>query len=351
VTRVVLGRIPVNGPVPADFRLVSDASRSGLERNQVRVQTRLLGLNAGLRARLGTGHSTTLGPAIGIGDTPQSDGIGLVVESRHADFSSGDLVVGLLPWATSSIVEGREMRRIHAAPDPLRQLTILGHVGLTAYAGLVTVGNLQPGETVWISAAAGGVGTCAVQIADRLGAKVIASAAGQERIQFLRRDLGIEHVIDRRLDLASQLQEVAPEGVDLYFDSVGGDHLSVALNAMRERGRVVLVGQAGSNPHGPVLSDTSLLIRKRIRMLGFSVTDHGEARPQLESLVRRTEGERPMMGVASVRQGITSIPEAFCELLAGRLLGRVVVDLAGVTAGRQAHSTGVTASATSHHQA
>ena len=287
----------------------------------------MLGLNAGLRVRLGTGSSTTLGPAIDIGDTPQSDGIGVVLESRCAALDPGDTVVGLMPWATESVVAGALLRRLDSAADPLRYLTLLGHVGLTAFAGLVTVGQLQPGETVWISAAAGGVGTCAVQIADRLGAKVVASASGRDRLEFLRRDLKITNVVERKHDLGPQIREVAPEGLDLYFDSVGGDHLSTALDVMRERGRVVLVGQMHGDPQVPILGDTSGLIRKRIRLSGFSVTDHEDARPELESLVLRTDGERPMVGVASVRRGIEAVPSAFCDLLAGHSIGRAVVDL------------------------
>src|SRR3954447_26687839 len=136
MTRVVLGRIPVDGPVPSDFRLVSDEVVSALGPDQVRVRPRWLGLNAGLKARLGTGQSTTLGPAIDLADTPQSDGVGVVVESRHAGLEIGDTVIGPLPWATSAIVSGAHLRRLEATADPLRHLTILGHVGLTAYAGL-----------------------------------------------------------------------------------------------------------------------------------------------------------------------------------------------------------------------
>lgn len=343
VTRVILDKIPVSEPVPSDFRLVGEATGSELEQGQVTVMTRMLGLNAGLRARLGTGSSTTLGPAIDIGDTPQSDGIGLVVQSRHPGLDEGDSVVGLLPWATSSNVDGARLRRLEPGADALRQLTILGHVGLTAYAGLVTVGRLQRGETVWISAAAGGVGCCAVQIADRLGAEVIASAAGAERLNFLQRELKVRHVLERTRELGPQLREAAPEGLDLYFDSVGGEHLASALDAMRDRGRIVLVGRAGRDLRRPVLDDTSLLIRKRIQMIGFSVTDHEDVRPELEALVLRTDVDQPMVGVASLRNGIESIPEAFCDLLAGKVLGRVVVELP-VARARETQSSQVTSS-------
>jgi NADPH-dependent curcumin reductase CurA len=322
---IELARIPSDGVEAADFAIRRAEGTLSVGPGEVMVRAEMFGLNAGLKSRLGTGLSTTLGPAIGIGDTPQSDAIGTVVDSRDGAVPVGSTVVGLMPWADLSIRPGKVLRVIDRSADRLQHLTVLGHVGLTAFSGLITVGRLAEGETVWISAAAGGVGVCAVQFARALGATVIASASGEDRLRFLRDELGVEKVMDRNDDLEAQLRDLAPDGVDLYFDAVGGNHLLAALPAMRERGRIVLVGRVGGHRHPPILADSSLLIRRRISMTGFSVTDHPESRVGLEELVAAA-GQK-IKAIATVRSGLSMIPAAFADLLAGRFIGRGVVDV------------------------
>ena len=325
--RVILRAVPDTVPRPEDFEVIEATPQTTLEDGQVRVRACLFGLNAGLRSRLGTGRSTTFGPAIGIGDTPESDAVAVVTASAHPGFSTGDTVVGSIPWTTSAQVQGGSLRRIDPGSDPLRHLTILGHVGRTAWVGLVTVGRLAPGQTVWISAAAGGVGTCAVQFAQRLGARVIASASGAERLAYLSDTLGVDAVMDRRRDLPTQLGALAPDGIDLYLDSVGGEHLTTALAALRNNGTAVLAGRVGGSDHLPVLHDTSLLIRKRLSLKGFSVTDHPGAQAEVEQFAADADNQPDLRPVATVRLGIDNLPEAFCDLFAGGFIGRGVVEV------------------------
>lgn len=322
--RVILSAIPGSRLSSDDFSVIEDDRPTRLRQGQVRVRPLLFGLNAGLRNRLGTGRSTTFGPAVGVGDTPRSDAIGVVTASEAGCLSVGQTVVGTLPWASVAVVRAQELATISPADDPIQHLTTLGHVGRTAWAGLVSVGRLRPGQTVWISAAAGGVGSCAVQIADRLGANVIASAGGPGRVGFLRDVLGISAVADRRLDLRGQLEAFAPDGIDLYFDAVGGDHLRLALDLLTPGGTAVLVGRSGNSEHGPVLDDTSQLIRRRLTLAGLSVMDHPEAAGQLLAFADQA---RPLHAAATVAYGMAAIPESFSALLAGEILGRAVVDV------------------------
>jgi NADPH-dependent curcumin reductase CurA len=237
----------------------------------------------------------------------------------------GSRVLGLLQWASRSKAFAATLRLLDDDADDLAELTVLGHVGLTAYVGLVTIGRLQGGETVWISAAAGGVGSCAVQFARFLGANVVASATGATRLAMLREELGVAAVIDRRDDLAGQLERLAPNGLDLYLDLVGGSHLRAGIAHVRDRGRVVLVGRSGGDDDVPVVQDSSELIRRRLQLIGMSVTDHLDARTALEALVRTAASTRPFTPVAKVSEGITSIPGSFADLLQGKVLGRAVV--------------------------
>lgn len=327
--RVVLARVPGQRVEPADLevRSVQQAGTAGDEDGDVVVQASVFGLNAGLRTRLGTGRSTTLGPAIDVGDTPRSDAIGVVLSSDRPDIKAGDVVTGLLPWAHVSTIDGGDLRVLPPDADPVRHLTVLGHVGRTAYAALMTVGGLRAGETVWIPAAAGGVGSCAVQLAMRAGARVIASAGSPAKQDYLRDTLGVKHVFDRHEDLDDALRRLAPEGLDVYLDLVGGDSLRAGLTAMREHGRVVVAGQAGSPPTRPIIDDTSELIRRRISMLGMSVTDYPQVAGELEAFVAQHEQGRLFVPAATTYTGLAALPRAFCALFSGDVIGRGVVDV------------------------
>lgn len=327
---VVLLRVPGARIDPGDFELrpgppITDPL------GDVTVAAQMFGLNAGLRTRLGTGRSTTLGPAITPGDTPQSDAIGIVTESSRSGLRPGDLVTGLLPWAHVATIDGSRLRVLAPHADPIRWLTVLGHVGLTAYSGLVSVANLRAGETVWIPAAAGGVGSCAVQIAQRLGAHVVASAGSEARLAYLVDTLGVTTVVDRRADLVPQLRRHAPDGLDVYLDLVGGDHLRSALDCMRERGRIVVTGNAGPASSHPVLADTAELIRRRLSIIAMSVTDHLAVQAPLEAFVEAHQEKRPFVPTATLHHGLNNLPRAFSNVLAGDVLGRGVVDVSHET--------------------
>lgn len=321
---VRLARVPGTRVEPDDFTL-HEREVPEPTAGEVIVRTEAIGLNAGLRHRLGTGRSTTLGPALAVGDVPRSDGVATVVASTDPGLPEGSRVVGLLPWAGLAAMPVADVRPV--APRALVEelLTIRGHVGLTAYVALTRIGNLQPGETVWISAAAGGVGSCAVQFAKMLGGNVIASAGGPDRVRFLTDELEIEHVLNRRELLADQLDAAAPGGIDLYLDMVGGEHLELAVSRLRERGRAVLVGRTAGNLSDAIVLDHPTMIRSRQSVLGMSVTDFPDALPGLTRLV---DGAGPgLKSVATRWTGAADLGEAFSALLKGQAYGRAIVDV------------------------
>ncbi|QIX25536.1 NADP-dependent oxidoreductase [Nocardioides sp. JQ2195] len=327
---VRLARIPGARIEPDDFALTEGVAPEPAA-GEVVVRTEAIGLNAGLRHRLGTGRSTTLGPALGIGDVPRSDGVATVVASSDPDLPEGSRVVGMLPWAGLAAMPASDVRLVSPELSADELLTIRGHVGLTAHVALKRVGDLAPGETVWISAAAGGVGSCAVQFAKLLGGNVIASAGGTERMGFLADELGVDHALDRRGSLSEQLDAAAPDGIDLYLDLVGGDHLELALTRLRERGRAVLVGRTAAHLSDTITLDHPTMIRSRQSVLGMSVTDFPDALPDLTELVDGAAGG--LRSVATRWQGAGSLGAAFSALFRGQVLGRAIVEVGNGASG------------------
>ena len=206
---------------------------------QVLAGLRRLGLNAGLAHRLG-GEGTAYGPGIGVGDVPASDAVVEVLWSEDDNFEAGDLAVGKVSWSTAAVVEGSELRKIDPPASSAEldaHLTIFGHDGFTAYTGMIHVGNVRPEDVAYVSGAAGGVGSCAVQFAKACGASVIGVAGSDEKVSLLTDELGADQAINRHDGPAVDLlREAAPDGIDLYYDNVGGEQLEAALNVLNMGG-------------------------------------------------------------------------------------------------------------------
>ena len=195
-------------------------------RGEVLVRLRRLGLNAGLANRIG-GPDTDYGPGIHPGDVPASDGVVEVLQSRTDAFKEGELAVRKSPWRGVDVAAAEELRRISPAESdiPLEaRLTVLGHVGFTAYTGMVHIGGVRAEDTVYVSGAAGGVGSCAVQFAKAVGASVVGSAGTAEKVRLLTEELGADAAFNHRDGPAAELlRSAAPDGIDLFYDNVGGE--------------------------------------------------------------------------------------------------------------------------------
>ncbi len=326
-----------DGVVHAEDFGVFDAQVGPPATGHVLVGLRWLGLNAGLAHRLG-GQGTAYGPAIGVGDVPSSDAVVEVLKSDVQDFRPGDLAVGKSPWCTAAVIDADELRPIDgaASSDELdAHLTILGHVGFTAYTGMIHIGDVQPDDVVYVSGAAGGVGSCAVQFAKARGATVIGVAGSKEKVALLTDVLGADRAINRHDGAAVDLlRDAAPEGIDLYYDNVGGDQLEAALEVLNFGGRVVICGAVseGSGARGP--ANYRRLIYQELTMRGFTVTAHEDLRDQFESEVGGWLREGKVRSLHTVFDGIDRVPEAFESLLAGSSTGRVIVAVPSQHSGR-----------------
>ncbi|MEO6996525.1 MAG: NADP-dependent oxidoreductase [Terracoccus sp.] len=320
------------GDVTAEHFGVFEADAGEPGEGEVLVGVRRLGLNAGLAHRLG-GDGTAYGPGIGVGDVPSSDAVVEVLDADTTHLQPGALAVGKMPWRSAGVVAAHELRLISepGSDDELSaHLTILGHVGFTAWTGMIHVGAVRAGEVVYVSGAAGGVGSCAVQFAKAKGATVIGVAGSAEKVTLLTDVLGADRAVNRHDGPAVDLlREAAPDGIDLYFDNVGGEQLEAALDVLRPGGRAIICGAVSGAGSGAPANYRNL-IHQELTMRGFTVTAHEDLRDRFESEVGDWAQEGRVRSVHTVFDGIERAPEAFESLLQGGSKGRVIVSMAAV---------------------
>jgi NADPH-dependent curcumin reductase CurA len=262
--------------------------------------------------------------------------VGRVVASRAPALSAGDLVAHRQGWRTHAVVTAGDSRRlaVPAGVPVTAYLGILGGTGLTAYVGLTRIARLQPGETLFISAAAGAVGTAAARIARILGAgRVIGSTGSAAKTRYLVDELGLDAAIDyRRGDLAAQLAAAAPDGLHVSLENVGGDHLEAAIGNMRDGGRIAWCGGiAHYNATGPSAAPANLyeVVGRRLRLEGFLVRDHVDLQPELEEYLipRLLDGT---VGVdETIVDGFEHTVDAFLSMMDGGNTGKMIVRLNG----------------------
>lgn len=271
----------------------------------------------------------TYAPAFGLGRAVESRAVGQVVQSRAEGTAVGDWVVHGGGWRELAVVDAASVRRIHPSADigPEAWLHALGASGLTAAVGIDVVARVQPGDVVWVSAAAGSVGLVAAQLAQARGARVIGSAGGAEKTAYLSRQVGLDAVLDHRAGpIADQLAAAAPEGVDVYFDNVGGDHLEAALDQLTIGGRIAACGMIsgyGRRAAGP--ANIANVIVRRLRLEGFLVTDHLDRAPAVEAELRELMAGGRLQVPVTTFDGIEQAPAALLSLLRGGNLGKTIV--------------------------
>ncbi len=259
--------------------------------------------------------------------------VGRVVRSRNDRFAEGGYVLGRLGWRELFVSDGGDLVPVDPAVAPLEAyLGILGMPGLTAYVGLLKVGELHEGETVFVSSAAGAVGSAACQIARLRGCRVVGSAGSDEKVAWLKAEAGVDaafnyHAAD---SLTDELRRAAPEGIDVAFDNVGGDHLEAALNVMNPFGRVVLCGaisvyNAASPPPGP--ANLFLAIIKRLKLQGFIVSDHAATTGQFRADVGGWISAGALKWRETVVEGLEAAPRALIGLFHGDNIGKMLVRL------------------------
>ncbi|MCS6986600.1 MAG: NADP-dependent oxidoreductase [Sphingomonadaceae bacterium] len=296
---------------------------------EVRVRNRFLSVDPYMRGRMIDRPSYV--PPFSLGAPLEGGALGEVVDSGDPAFRPGDLVLSMLGWREAFTAPASALRRVEPIPGIPEQafLGVLGMPGLTAWGGLLQIGQPRPGETVFVSGAAGAVGSAVAQIARNLGCTVVASAGSEAKCAWLR-TVGIPHVINYRTcgNLLEAVRAAAPQGIDVYFDNVGGEHLEVALACARPFGRLVecgMISQYNAEVPPPGPRNLVLVIAKSLRMQGFIVTQFGpleaEFRAQMAAWIR----EGRLQWQETVVEGIANAPEAFIGLFRGDNLGKMLV--------------------------
>jgi NADPH-dependent curcumin reductase CurA len=321
---------PHGEPTPADFRLVEVPVPEPAE-GQVVVRNVVMSVDPYMRGRMRSEPSYA--PPWKVGEVMRGGAVGRVVASRAPGLPEGSLVLTGAAWRETAVLDAAQATRLPAATDvpPSWFLGVLGMPGLTAYAGLFRVGAFREGDDVFVSGAAGAVGSLVGQFARLRGAgSVVGSAGSPEKVAWLR-ELGFTAAFDHHAGVAASLAAAAPDGIDLFFDNVGGEHLEAAIGALRVHGRAALCGSiSGYNavepPPGP--RNMSLMVGKRLTLRGFLVSDHADLRPEFTETVTGWLRSGDLVVRETVREGIEQAVPAFLDLLRGGNVGKMVVRLA-----------------------
>lgn len=272
-------------------------------------------------------------PSFEIGKPLDGACIGQVVVSNNGPFAVGDYVQGELGWREYWLTDGTGVHKIDPTLAPIEAyLGALGMTGMTAYVGLIRIGQIIPAETVFVSGAAGAVGMIACQIARIKACKVIASAGSDAKVAWLKEQAGVDHAFNYKTvrNLGDELRAACPQGINVYFDNVGGDHLEAALQNMANFGRIVECGMishynAESPPPGP--PSIFRVVTSRLRIEGFIVFDHNDMRSVFLSDMSTWIRDELIKWEETVYEGIENAPAAFLDLFKGRNLGKMLVKI------------------------
>jgi NADPH-dependent curcumin reductase CurA len=264
-----------------------------------------------------------------LGETMTGGAVGRIAVSRNPSLPEGEWVLHNLGWREWALSDGGSVRRIDPAVAPVSTaLGVLGMPGFTAYYGLFEIGRPSNGQTVFVSGAAGAVGSAAGQMAKIAGCRVVGSAGSAEKLAWLR-ELGFDAVFDyRERPVYESLAEAAPDGIDIYFDNVGGDHLEAAIGRMKTYGRIVACGSISryndSEP-GAGTRNLFMVVTKRLLMQGYIITDHYDRFPEFAEKAREWVRSGRLRYRETIIDGIENAPRAFLGLFHGEGIGKMLV--------------------------
>jgi NADPH-dependent curcumin reductase CurA len=335
---------PAGMPTPENFQFV-DSEVPQLNEGEVLVRTLYISVDPYLRGRMREGRSYV--PPFKVGQVIESGGVGEVVESRSPKFQPGDIVSGMVGWRLYNVVKADGLTKVYAFTGPVKSgeagdspapvpvstaLGVLGMPGLTAYFGLLDIGNPKEGETVVVSGAAGAVGTTVCQIAKIKGCRTVGIAGSDEKNKYLTDELGVDEVINyKTADIRQALKDASPNGIDVYFDNVGGEVSDAVLPLLNHGARIILCGQislycldkpdVGPRPQPYLLVNSAL-------MQGFIITDYAPRFSEGVMQLARWVAEGKLKYAETIVEGFENTPQAFIGLFTGENLGKQVVKVA-----------------------
>lgn len=326
--QVLLANRPKGVPQESDFRLVeTDVPKIG--DGQLLVRNLYLSLDPYMRGRMNDAKSYA--KSVELGAVMVGGAVGEVVESRHPSFKPGDKVVGPFGWQLYAVSDGTGVQKVDDRHVPLSAyLGVLGMPGVTAYIGLLDIGQPKAGETVVVSAASGAVGSAVGQIAKIKGCRAVGIAGGTEKCRYVVEELGFDACVDYKAGrLWDDLSAATPKGIDIYFENVGGEIFDTVLRRLNAFARIPLCGVISqynaTEPYG-VKNIGSLLVN-RVKLQGFIVFDHLPRWPAALNDLAQWVAEGKLKYRETVVQGLQNAPAAFIGLLGGKNFGKQLVKL------------------------
>jgi len=329
--RIVLASRPEGPVTPDNFRLET-VPVPELADGQVLVRNHYLSLDPYMRGRMNDSKSYAAPQPLNevmIGGT-----VGEVVASRNPKFAAGDKVVGMFGWQEMGVTDGAGMQKVDTTHIPLSAyLGSVGMPGVTAWYGLNKIIAPKAGETVVVSAASGAVGSVVGQLAKLAGCRAVGFAGGKDKCDYVVKELGFDACIDYKAakdpkELYAMLKDATPNGVDGYFENVGGDILDCVLARMNAFGRIAMCGMiAGYDGQPMPMKNPSLILVSRLKIEGFIVSEHPDVWPQALKELGGAVAQGKIKFRESVSQGLASAPEAFMGLLKGKNFGKQLVKL------------------------
>jgi len=331
---VQLKRRPAGAPVPEDFAMATREVPPPQD-GEVMVRNRFMAVDPAMRGRMDDVKSYV--PPFQLDAAMEARAIGEVIESRDSRFRPGDMVASTLGWREAFTAPGDALTlRDCSQLPPQAWLGFAGMTGMTAYVGMLRIGGLKGGDTVFVSAATGAVGSLACQIAKIKGHKVIGAAGGPKKLAFMRDVLGLDGAIDYKAEpslvkaLAREVKALGADGIDLYFDNVGGDHLHAAIALCSPFARLSICGMISQyNAAGAVTPPRNLtqIMTKRLRLEGYIVSDHMDLEQHFLADMTAWHKAGLLRQTETIHEGIDNGVAAFLSLFDGSNMGRTLVKL------------------------
>ena len=322
---VVLKRRPSGEPSPDDFEMISERipePKSG----EVVTRTLWLSIDPYMRGRLR--EEQTYAVAIQIGEVMTGESVGQVIASADPGFAVGDVVVGSRGWQTHSVTAGDRLVKVPAGVPSSTYLGVLGMPGATAYAGVTEIIKPRKGQTIVISAASGAVGSVAGQLAKRAGARVVGIAGGSDKCLWVQDSLGLDDCVDHRaMDLAYELKIACPDGIDGYFENVGGAVQAAVFDQLNRHARVAMCGMVSQYneavfPPGPNLG---FVVGKSVLIQGFIVSDRPARLTEWRDMAAPWIADRSFVYREDIHEGLEQAPAALAGILGGANFGKLLV--------------------------
>lgn len=323
---ITLDRMPVGVPKIADFGIIEEEIEP-LKSGQLLLKLIYVSVDPYLRAKMSGGHQ----PPLHAGDVIYSRAVAEVIESKHKDFAPGNFVIGFMEWREYLVSEASGLTLLDPQGCPLSTyLGVIGSTGLSAYFALTDIGKPKPGQTMVVSGAAGAVGSIAGQIGKIMGCRVIGIAGSDEKAKFIRSSLGYDAAINYNTcaNISVTIAALCPEGVDVYFDNVGGDISDAVISNMSNYGRVVVCGSISSyndtvKDHG--LRLLPLVVFKKLLIQGFLIADYKDRYAEGISQLQQWLADGKIHYAETILQGFERLPEAFIGLFSGQNEGKMIV--------------------------